>query len=187
MKKTVFLDRDGTINIEKNYLYRIEDFEFIKGAPEAIALFKKMDYQVIVITNQAGVARGYYTENNVHVLHQYINEQLKKWNTCIDAFYYCPHHPTEGIGKYRIECKCRKPKTGLLQRAYKDFQVDKQNSWMIGDNKGDVEAGNQFGLKTILVRTGYGIEVEQKKSCRYDYVVDNIYEAAKLFSEKFNN
>ena len=108
-KKTVFLDRDGTINVEKNYLYRPEEFEFIPKAPEAIAMLNQAGYQVIVISNQAGVARGYYTENDVETLHNYVNEQLKKWNAHIDAFYYCPHHPDAGIGKYKVKCHCRKP------------------------------------------------------------------------------
>lgn len=179
-QKTVFLDRDGTINVEKNYLYRPEDFQFIENAPEAIALLKKHGYQVIVVTNQAGVARGYYTEEDVKRLHEYINEQLRKWNTQIDAFYYCPHHPTAGIGKYKRNCNCRKPKTGMFEQACRDFEVDLENSWMIGDNKGDIEAGRNFGLRTILVRTGYGEELEKegfKGSCE---VIDDIYGAADI-------
>lgn len=174
-RKTVFLDRDGTINVEKNYLYRPEDFEFIDKAPEAIAMLKENGYQVIVITNQAGVARGYYTEEDVRRLHEFINKELEKWNTKIDAFYYCPHHPTAGIGKYLSDCECRKPKTGMLQRASQDFQVDIEKSWMVGDNRGDIEAGNAFGLKTILVRTGYGKELEEIGNLTYNYMADNLY------------
>lgn len=178
-KKTVFLDRDGTINIEKNYLYKPEEFEFIKNAPEAIKLLKDHGYQVIVVTNQAGVARGYYTEEDVKHLHTYINEQLRKWDTSIDAFYYCPHHPTAGIGKYRVECNCRKPKTGMFEQACRDFEVDKEHSWMIGDNKGDIEAGKNFGLKTILVRTGYGEKVETE-GIKEAIVVEDIYTAIQM-------
>ena len=177
--KTVFLDRDGTINVEKNYLYRIEDFEFIMGAPEAIALLKKNGYQVIVVSNQAGVARGYYTEADVKKLHCFVNEALKKWNTSIDAFYFCPHHPTAGIGKYKRECCCRKPNTGLFEQATKDFEVDKKGSWMIGDNSSDIEAGNKFGLKTVLVRTGYGKKLEQDGYRNYLYIADNLYDAVE--------
>ena len=178
-KKTVFLDRDGTINIEKNYLYKPEEFEFIKNAPEAIKLLKDHGYQVIVVTNQAGVARGYYTEEEVKHLHTYINEQLRKWNTSIDAFYYCPHHPIAGIGKYRVECNCRKPKTGMFEQACKDFEIDKEHSWMIGDNKGDIEAGKNFELKTILVRTGYGEKVEKEWKL-FDKVEKDLYEAVRI-------
>lgn len=179
-QKTVFLDRDGTINVEKNYLYKPEDFQFIENAPEAIVLLKKHGYRVIVVTNQAGVARGYYTEADVKRLHAYINEQLQKWNTQIDAFYYCPHHPTAGIGKYKRDCNCRKPKTGMFEQACRDFEVDRENSWMIGDNKGDIEAGRNFGLRTILVRTGYGEELEKEGFKRSHDIADDIYGAADI-------
>lgn len=178
-QKTVFLDRDGTINVEKNYLYKPEDFQFIENAPEAIALLKKHGYRVIVVTNQAGVARGYYTEEDVKRLHAYINEQLRKWDTQIDAFYYCPHHPTAGIGKYKKDCNCRKPKTGMFEQACRDFEVDRENSWMIGDNKGDIEAGRNFGLRTILVRTGYGEALEKKECNCWNYVQDDLLDGAK--------
>lgn len=178
--KTVFLDRDGTINTEKNYLYRIEDFEFIDGAVEAISLLKKHGYRVVVVTNQAGVARGYYTEADVVVLHQYINCELRKYGAEIDAFYYCPHHPTGGIGKYKQICKCRKPETGMFEKASQDIEVDLENSWMIGDNHGDIEAGKRFGVKSILVRTGYGMKLEEKGFDSYDYIFDNLYEAVKF-------
>ena len=177
-RKTVFLDRDGTINVEKNYLHKPEDFEFIENAPEAIAMLKENGYQVIVVTNQAGVARGYYTEQDVQRLHEFINEELKKWNTKIDAFYYCPHHPTAGIGKYLVDCECRKPKTGMLQRASCEFRVDVEKSWMVGDNWGDIEAGNAFGLKTILVRTGYGEKLIKTGNVLCDFYVNDLYSAA---------
>lgn len=179
-KKTVFLDRDGTINIEKNYLYKREDFSFIQGAPEAVALLKNSGYRVIVVSNQAGVARGYYTEDDVKVLHEFVNEELKKWNTGIDAFYYCPHHPTAGKGKYKRECECRKPRTGLLERAVADFPTDMDLSWMIGDNKSDIEAGAAFGVRTILVRTGYGKQLELENYVGYDYIADDLYHAVKI-------
>lgn len=179
-KKTVFLDRDGTINVEKNYLYKREDFSFIQGAPEAIVLLKNSGYQVIVVSNQAGVARGYYTEADVETLHKFVNKELKKWNTSIDAFYYCPHHPTAGIGKYRRKCDCRKPKTGLLEHAVRDYPTDMDLSWMIGDNKSDIEAGAAFGVRTILVRTGYGKQLELENYGKYDYIADNLYQAVEI-------
>ena len=161
-RKTVFLDRDGTINVEKNYLYRPEEFEFIPKVPEAIARLNNAGYLVIVVSNQAGVARGYYSENDVIKLHQYVNEQLSKYKAHIDGFYYCPHHPDAGIGKYKMKCHCRKPETGLFENACEDFDVDIEESWMIGDNVGDIKAGNNFHLKTILVRTGYGSQLEKE-------------------------
>ena len=180
-KKTVFLDRDGTINVEKNYLYRSEDFEFIPKVPEAIAILNKVGYQVIVVSNQAGIARGYYTEADVEKLHQYVNEQLSKYDAHIDGFYYCPHHPEAGIGKYKIQCHCRKPETGMFEKACDDFGVDIANSWMIGDNVGDIKAGNNFHLRTILVRTGYGSKLEKEGFNLYQYIADDLYDAVSNF------
>lgn len=178
-RKAVFLDRDGTINIEKHYLYRTEDFEFIEGVPEAIALLRQRGYLAIVVTNQAGVARGMYTERQVDELHRYINGELRKRDTQIDGFYYCPHHPTAGIGKYRVKCNCRKPETGLLERACRDFGIEKDGSWVVGDKSGDIESGKRFGLKTILVRTGYGRTLEEEGYREADYIADDLYQAVK--------
>ena len=176
-RKTVFLDRDGTINVEKNYLYRPEEFEFIPKVPEAIARLNNAGYQVIVVSNQAGVARGYYSEDDVIKLHQYVNEQLSKYKAHIDGFYYCTHHPDAGIGKYKMKCHCRKPETGLFEKACEDFDVDIEDSWMIGDNIGDIKAGNNFHLKTILVRTGYGSQLEKEGFHLFQYIADDLYDA----------
>ena len=176
-RKTVFLDRDGTINVEKNYLYRPEEFEFIPKVPEAIARLNNAGYQVIVVSNQAGVARGYYSEDDVIKLHQYVNEQLSKYKAHIDGFYYCPHHPDAVIGKYKMKCHCRKPETGLFEKACEDFDVDIEDSWMIGDNIGDIKAGNNFHLKTILVRTGYGSQLEKEGFHLFQYIADDLYDA----------
>lgn len=175
--RTVFLDRDGTINIEKNYLYKTEDFSFIPYAPEAISLLNQNGYRVIVVSNQAGVARGIYSEQDVEKLHRYIADELKKWDARIDKFYYCPHHPTAGIGKYRVACHCRKPGTGLFEQACRDYLVNINGSWMIGDNCSDMEAGKNFHLKTILVRTGYGQNLEQEGYDEFDYIADDLYTA----------
>lgn len=148
MNKAIFLDRDGTLNVEKNYLYKIEDFEFIPGIPEAIKRWNELGYKVIVITNQAGVARGYYKEEDVQVLHQYINERLEKINAHIDAFYYCPHHPVHGTGKYKVDCNCRKPKTGMLEQAILDFNIDVGKSYLFGDHDSDIEAGEAMKIKS---------------------------------------
>lgn len=153
MNKAVFLDRDGTINIEKNYLYRIEDFEFIDGVPEAIKLLNDAGYLVIVVTNQAGIGRGYYTEEDMNILHRYIDKQLKKYGAHIDAYYYCPHHPEYGIGEYKKECDCRKPRSGMLEKAIKDFNIDINNSYIIGDKIWDMQAGRNIGIKGFQVIT----------------------------------
>lgn len=151
LKKAIFLDRDGTINIEKGYLYKIADFEFIDGMPLAIQRWNKLGFLVIVVTNQAGIARGYYKEKDVEILHMYINEELSKYNAHIDKFYYCPHHPTEGKGKYLKDCNCRKPKTGLFERAIEENDIDISESYLFGDKNSDLEAGKKLGIKSFLV------------------------------------
>lgn len=160
MKRAVFLDRDGTINIEKEYLYLAEDFEFVPGAQEAIRLLNQAGVMVVVVTNQSGVARGYYTEGDVEKLHRHIADELKKSGAHVDAWLYCPHHPS-GRGSYSLPCNCRKPLPGMLLEAARRYDIDLENSAMIGDKLADVEAGMAAGCQTILVRTGYGISEEQ--------------------------
>lgn len=149
--KAVFLDRDGTLNVDKGYVHRIEDWEWIPGAIDAIVALKKAGFLVIVVTNQAGIARGYYTEADVSRLHTWINEELRIHGTTIDGFYHCPHHP-----EHSGDCDCRKPKPGMLDEAKLDFDIDFSRSWLVGDKAGDVQAGWAAGVKSILVLTGYG-------------------------------
>lgn len=179
MEKAVFLDRDGTINIEKNYLYRPEDFEFIEGAKKAIKLLNDNNYKVIVVTNQAGVARGYYSEQDVIKLHEYVNEMLRMENAHIDDFFYCPHHPEHGIGKYKVKCNCRKPGTEMFEHACRKYNIDVSKSWMIGDNVSDIEAGNAYKLRTILVSTGYGKKIYESNSVKYDIYKENLLKSAE--------
>lgn len=149
--KAVFLDRDGTLNVDKGYVHRIEDWEWIPGAIGAIATLRKAGFLVIVVTNQAGIARGYYNEADVTRLHAWLNEELKKHGTAIDGFYYCPHHP-----EHSGECGCRKPMPGMLNEAQQDFDIDFGRSWLVGDKVSDIQAGLAAGVKSILVLTGYG-------------------------------
>lgn len=180
MESVIFLDRDGTINEEVNYLHRPEDFVFLPGAAKAIQLLKEAGYRVVVVTNQAGVARGYYSEADVERLHEYVNERLQKeYQTEIDAFYYCPHHPEHGIGDYKIACHCRKPETGMLEQAQEKFAIDKAKSWMIGDKLLDVEAGKRFGVNTALVGTGYG-KKEHETSQKSGNQCYNLYKETLL-------
>ncbi len=158
LKRAVFLDRDGTINVEKEYLHRAEEFVFIPGAPEAIRLLKETGFLVIVVTNQSGVGRGYYDEEAVHRLHRYMDGELARHGASVDAYYLCPHHPLHGIGDYRRECGCRKPLPGMLLEAARDFTIDLAASYIVGDKLADVEAGHAAGCRPLLVRTGYGEE-----------------------------
>lgn len=160
MKRAVFLDRDGTINIEKEYLYLARDFEFIPGAPEAIRLLNQAGILVVVVTNQSGIARGFYTEDDVENLHRHIARELEPFGAHVDAWLYCPHHPA-GRGSYALPCMCRKPLPGMVNEAAERFGIDLDNSTMIGDKRADIEAGAAAGCRTILVRTGYGAEEER--------------------------
>ena len=152
-RAAIFLDRDGTINVEKGYLYRFEDWEWIPGAVEAIRRINLMGYLAIVVTNQAGIARGYYDAEAVHELHTKVDCLLERVGAHIDGYYYCPHHPDHG--EFR-SCTCRKPEPGMLLQACRDFDIDLNRSWLIGDKLSDIEAGLRAGVSPILVQTGYG-------------------------------
>ncbi|GAB7028363.1 D-glycero-beta-D-manno-heptose 1,7-bisphosphate 7-phosphatase [Geotalea toluenoxydans] len=160
-KRAVFLDRDGTINVEKEYLYRIEDFQMIPDAPEAIRLLNEAGFLVVVVTNQSGIGRGYYDELKLEKLHCHMEKELAKAGARIDAWYFCPHHPKHGTGHYRKECACRKPLPGMLLQAAKDLDIDLAASFMVGDKLADIEAGLAAGCRPLLVRTGYGQAEEQ--------------------------
>lgn len=183
MDKIVFLDRDGTINEEVEYLHRLEDLKLLPGVAGALRRLKDRGFKLVVVTNQAGVARGYYGEEDVISLHQYLNSLLAQDGAEIDRFFYCPHHPTHGIGEYRRECHCRKPETGMFEMAEKYFEVDKASSFMIGDKLLDTEAGKRYGVATVLLGTGYGKELydgltEEEKRNSFDHYAPTMKEAA---------
>ena len=162
-KKTsaaVFLDRDGTINEEVGYLDRLDKLRLLPGAGEAVRLINRNGMKAVVITNQSGIGRGLFDEAFVGEVHAEMSRMLGKAGAVIDGFYFCPHHPTEGIGGYRRSCSCRKPAPGMLLRAAAELAIDLSLSYMIGDTAKDVEAGQRAGAKGILVRTGYGKDVE---------------------------
>ena len=177
MKRAVFLDRDGTINFEKEYLYQAEHFEFIPGVLEAIRLLNQAGILVVVVTNQSGVARGLYTEDFVREAHRYIDQRLKDAGARVDAFYYCPHHPDGSVAALRTECECRKPKPGQLIRAAEEHDIDLTKSFIVGDRWKDIEAGEAVAARGILVRTGYGRDQEETHESRGAMVVDNLIQA----------
>ncbi len=160
--RAVFLDRDGTINIEREFLHRPEEFQFIPGAAQAIRLLKQAGFRVIVVTNQSGIARGYYDEAAVNRLHKYMDGELARFGASIDAYYFCPHHPEYDIDDNGKTCKCRKPQAGMLLKAAADFSLDLSASFIIGDKLADVQAGLNAGCIPLMVRTGYGT-VESNK------------------------
>jgi len=152
----VFLDRDGTLNEEAGYLNHVDRLKLIDGAAEAVRLLNRHGLKTVVVSNQAGVARGYFPEELLPRLHDRLRALLKEQGAELDAIYYCPHHPDVGEPPYRQDCDCRKPGLGMIRRAEKELSVDARRSYMVGDKISDVEFGKKAGCKSILLLTGYG-------------------------------
>lgn len=184
MKKTIFLDRDGTINIEKDYLHKIEELEFEKNAIKALQIFKKLGYILIVVTNQSGIARSYFSEEDLHKFNEEMNNILKENEAGIDEFYFCPHHPEKGIGIYKKNCECRKPNNKLIEEAIEKYNIDRSQSYMVGDKFSDIQAGIKSKLKTILVKTGYGKKEQDKIDESKTLVCENLGEFSEILRRK---
>tara|TARA_B100000902_G_C26714091_1_gene623342 strand:- start:11 stop:511 length:501 start_codon:yes stop_codon:yes gene_type:complete len=153
LRPAAFLDRDGVINKEKGYLYRIDDFEWIEGAKESIKYLNDNGYYVFVVTNQSGIAKGYYSEEDVIYLHNYINNELKSINAHIDEFFYSPFHP-DNTKDYLNLSHLRKPDTGMLKLAATKWSIDKSNSFLIGDKLTDIECAEKFLIRGHLYKNG---------------------------------
>lgn len=170
-QKAIFLDRDGVINVEKDYTYKIEDFEFLPGVFEAVEWFNKLGFLVVVVTNQSGISRGYYRDEDFWRLTEYMLLKFEKHGAKIAKVYYCPHGPNDG-------CECRKPLPGMFLTAKNELNIDMQNSWMVGDKEGDIEAALAAGVgHTILVRSGHDID---EASTKANYVVNGIFDTINL-------
>ena len=152
--KAAFFDRDGVLNVDKSYLYKIEDLEWIDGAKEALTYLTQQGYTVFVVTNQSGIARGYYTVDDMNRLHEFMAQQVAAAGGEIEKFYYCPHLPEGKIAEYAIECDCRKPKPGLILRAFEEYDIDKDAAFLIGDKPRDVESAEAAGIKGYLFSGG---------------------------------
>lgn len=183
MNKAIFLDRDGTINEEMGYINHISRFRIFDFVFPAIRLFNKAGFKVIVITNQSGVARGYFSELLVKEIHSRLIKSAKENDAQIDGIYYCPHHKDGTIAEYKKECDCRKPKPGMLKKAMQDFSIEPDQSFMIGDRYKDMQFAFNNGLQTIMVMTGYGLGeyTYQRNSWEKepDYICDNLLLAAQ--------
>lgn len=182
MKKAVFLDRDGCINKEVHHLHRMDQLRILPRVVEAIHRLNKLDLFVVVITNQSAVAHGLASREEIEKIHLTLQKRLVNKLAKIDAIYYCPHHPEGKIAIYKIKCKCRKPETGLIKKAAKEFNIDLKKSFMIGDRTVDILTGQKAGLKTILVKTGYGGRDAIYK-IEPDYTAKNLWEAVKIIEK----
>lgn len=169
LRPAIFLDRDGTINVEKHYLHKAADWEFTPGAPAAIRALNQAGYLVLVVSNQAGIARGFYGAREVDTLHAHVDGLLAAEGARIDGYYCCPHHPDFGAVR---DCDCRKPKPGMLLRAAQEHGVELRRSWMVGDKRIDVEAGRAAGARPLLVATGYGAKERASVGDDVPYAAD---------------
>ncbi len=179
--KAVFVDRDGTINVDGPYLSDPDKFKMYPGVGKGIKELKDNGFKIIVITNQSGIARGYFTEKDLADIHDKMKKEFEKFNVELDGIYYCPHHPDDG-------CNCRKPKTGLFDIAIKEHDIDVKKSYMLGDKILDVVAGKKIGTKNILIPVSdiiddsviEGINYEKNKcECTPDYIADSFANAIK--------
>lgn len=185
-KKSVFLDRDGTINEDPGYLSKIEQFIFLPQALEALKALQEAGFALVVITNQSGIARGYFTVEDLDKVHNHMEELLSQAGIKLGGIYYCPHHPEKGLPEYVQQCSCRKPGIALLQKAAEELNLDLVQSYMVGDKLSDIGAGQQAGCKTVLVLTGEGKKTLAKKA-NWQYqpteVAANLYQAAQWILE----
>ena len=193
--KAAFLDRDGTIARDVPYCCRPEDFELLPTVPEAIRLLNRKGFKVVVITNQSGIARGYFTEEILAQIHNKMEQELARGGAVIDAIYYSPHHPCDG-------CNCRKPKTALFLKAAGELEINLGLSYVVGDMQIDVDAGKALGCKTVLVTTGPQSPIPNPQSLvpnlqslvpnpqslinPPDYVADSLLEAAQWITRHDN-
>ena len=181
--KAIFLDRDGTVIRESHYLCEKDAVEFEIRALDALRLLLTHEYQLFIVTNQSGIGRGYFTETDYLSIQNYIHDLLSKASIPITKTFYCPHHPTEAKGQYLKNCKCRKPKPGMIIEALSLYpDIDPAQSFMIGDQLTDVQSGQNAGLQSILVRTGKGqVQSQQLEQAQPDFIADHLYDAVVNF------
>ena len=155
-RRAIFMDRDGTLLHEVGYVNHLDRVRLLDGSAQALRRVNASGFQAILITNQAGVARGYFPETLVEDVHDHLRALLAEEGSRLDGIYYCPHHPEVGATPYRQDCACRKPKPGMLRRASEEMGIDLASSYVVGDTIKDIEAGHRVGARTVLVLTGYG-------------------------------
>ncbi len=167
------LDRDGTLNVERNYLSDPRQLELLPGAVEGLALLQSRDFGIVVVTNQSGIGRGYFSEDRLEQIHRRLLNLLNRQGITLDRIYYCPHDPAD-------HCACRKPEPGLVWQAAVELGFDPHQAFVVGDKPCDIEMGRRVGATTLLVRTGYGAQFASTGTCHPDYVAQNLVEAANL-------
>ncbi len=191
LKPAIFLDRDGTINREVEYLSKVSDLSLIDGAATAIGRLAQAGFLIVVVTNQSGVARGYFDEHTVKRINSTLAQMLEQEGAHVDAWYYCPHHPEAGYPPYRTECSCRKPATGMVEQACRDLDIDMASSFVIGDSLRDIELAWNCGMGAVLVKTGHGTRtfhgLDQNTAMRIDFVAKDLTEASEWICKGLGN
>ncbi|MDT7806998.1 MAG: D-glycero-D-manno-heptose 1,7-bisphosphate phosphatase [Acidobacteriota bacterium] len=186
-RRAVFIDRDGTISEEVGYVNHVSRYKVFSFAAEAVRTLNERGWLAVLVTNQAGVARGYFAEEMIGRVHGVLTDELERGGARLDAVYYCPHHPSMGEPPYRLDCDCRKPKPGLIKRAADELGLDLARCWMVGDRYSDTELARNAGVRSALVLTGYGRgELEHQSHAwehRPDLVAENLLEAVKKIVE----
>ena len=186
-KPAVFLDRDGTLNEQMGYINHLSRFVLLPGVPEAIRMFNQHGIPVVVVTNQSGLARGYFPAALLEAVHAEMRQQLAAQGAYIDGIYVCPHHPEAKVIQYRQNCRCRKPQTGLLEQAAADLHLDLSRSFMVGDRWSDLECGGRAGAAPVLVLTGYGrgeLEyISPEKAVQPVLIAQDLFDAAEQITQ----
>lgn len=181
--KALFLDRDGVINIDRHYIYKIEDFCFMDGIVDTLKYFQDRGYLLIIITNQSGIARGYYTEEDFEVLTEWMKKRFEEKGVYLTKVYYSPYHLEHGLGKYKKDSFCRKPNPGMIIAAQKEFDIDIEKSILIGDRESDIEAGLNAGIKINILLRANPSSLEKTKAT---VVINRIKELIPLFIDHDN-
>ncbi len=188
MNRAVFLDRDGVITKDPpHYAHKLDQLRLIPKSAKAIRLLNENGFKVIIVSNQSGVARGYYQEKDVEIFNHAMEDELRKEGAYIDTIYYCPHHPEAEIVDYRINCDCRKPNPGMLLKSAKNLDIDLKESFVVGDKISDIVAGFKAGCVTILVLTGHGKSQLFKNSIKPDFISLDLYDAVKDIIINYKN
>jgi D-glycero-D-manno-heptose 1,7-bisphosphate phosphatase len=182
-KPAVFIDRDGTINEQMGYVNHVSRFRILPKVPQAIRMLNRHGFLVFVVSNQSGVARGYYPLDLVSTLHQLLVSRIRERKASIDGIFFCPHHPEGSVPEFSRNCDCRKPKTGLIEQACRSFEIDLRRSFIVGDMCTDIELAHRAGITGILVKTGYGLgEIEYtlpQKTAKPAHIAEDLLDAVR--------